>query len=143
MIRGVVTGLLAGCATLVLGQSPVEAKQYRVTVSTGTAELGGTDADVFITLHGNLGTSAEMVLDNGENNFERGNQDSFVVDAQNLGTLKQVRIRHNNRGFGPGWFLEKVVVEDLDSGARWTFPCNGWLALDESPRKLDRVLPAR
>ena len=143
MIRSVVTGLLMGCVTLVLGQSAVEAKQYRIKVHTGTAEFGGTDADVYIKLYGKLGTSAKMELDNGENNFERGQTDTFDVEAQNLGKLQQIRIWHNNQGFGAGWFLDKVVVEDLSSGETWTFPCNGWLALDEAPRKLDRILPAR
>ena len=39
---------------------------------TGNKRGGGTDANVYITLFGKEGDSAERKLDNSLNNFERG-----------------------------------------------------------------------
>jgi len=51
---------------------------YRVTVFTGTRRHAGTDADVRITLFGNLGESGERKLDTKmKNNFEAGSYVSF------------------------------------------------------------------
>lgn len=49
-----------------------EAKKYKISVYTGDKKNAGTDADVFITLFGTLGSSKEWKLDNSKNNFERG-----------------------------------------------------------------------
>lgn len=50
----------------------VLANKYKVTVFTADKRGAGTDANVYITLFGKEGDSAERKLDNSENNFERG-----------------------------------------------------------------------
>lgn len=47
-------------------------KSYTVAVVTGGMRGAGTDANVFITLFGERGTSGERYLDNALANFERG-----------------------------------------------------------------------
>jgi hypothetical protein len=37
-----------------------------------------------------------------ENKFEKGNTDVFLVRAINVGDIKQLKIGHDNKGFGPG-----------------------------------------
>ena len=34
--------------------------------------------------------------------------DTFRLEAIDLGELVKLRIGHDNRGVGPGWFLDKV-----------------------------------
>ena len=46
--------------------------QYKIAVFTGTARGAGTDANVFITLYGNLGETGAIMLDDKKNNFESG-----------------------------------------------------------------------
>lgn len=36
--------------------------------------------------------------------------DTFRLEAVDLGELTKIRIGHDNRGVGPGWFLDKVSV---------------------------------
>lgn len=36
--------------------------------------------------------------------------DTFGIEAIDLGQLIKVRIGHDNRGAGPGWFLDKVSI---------------------------------
>ena len=47
-------------------------KTYLVSVTTGTMRGAGTDANVYVTLFGEKGTSGEKLLDNDPANFERG-----------------------------------------------------------------------
>ena len=64
--------------------------------------------------------------------------DTFRLEAINLGELVKLHIGHDNRGVGPGWFLEKVTVEDESSGKVFEFPCHRWLAKDEEDRQITR-----
>lgn len=34
-------------------------------------------------------------------------------------------------GDEPGWFLEKVSIDEIQSTKTWTFNCNRWLATDK------------
>ena len=83
---------------------------YKIETWTGKVDGAGTDANVFITLFGNRGTTREISLDNPENNFEWGKWDEFRARAREVGNIQKIRIRHDNSGRGPGWFLDKVRV---------------------------------
>lgn len=39
--------------------------------------------------------------------------DMFSIKAIDLGELKKLRIRHDNSGSRPSWFLERVEIVDL------------------------------
>jgi Ca2+-binding RTX toxin-like protein len=123
------------------------ASKYSVTVVTGDPDKAGTDADVFITLIGTNGKSKEISLDNPTNNFEQGHIDVFNLNSTDignvdLGEIKQIRVRHDNSGSGPGWFLNYVTVDNLNTDQAWTFPANRWLARDEEDHKIDLMLNA-
>ena len=49
----------------------IVANKYKVTVYTGDKRGAGTDANVYITLFGEMGDSGERKLDTSSNNFER------------------------------------------------------------------------
>jgi hypothetical protein len=119
--------------------------QYRVNVYTGNlspAAGAGTDANVYITLYGDLASSDELSLDNAGNNFEQGAVDTFTLRLRDLGPLKQVRIRHDNKFPLPGWYLDRIFIRNEESDQEWTFPCNRWLAQDEDDGEIERVLDA-
>ena len=42
-------------------------------------------------------------------------EDTFELNAIELGTLKKLKIRHDNKGGGGAWFLSHVEVEDPTS----------------------------
>lgn len=62
---------------------------YKVSVVTADLPGSGTDANVFITIFGENGTSSERKLDSSENNFERGHTDVFQLQCVDLGELKR------------------------------------------------------
>jgi hypothetical protein len=138
--------ILAWIARVVPYSPPKElydknAVTYRVAVETGNVWFAGTDANVYITLIGSKGTSEERLLDTpGHDDFEAGNTDIFELVMQDVGDVRQVRIRHDNSGAGPGWFLNKVTIQREGTPDKWVFPCSRWLATDEDDRKIDRLL---
>jgi hypothetical protein len=113
---------------------------YRISVQTGTADYGGTDAEVFITLYGTNGNTNELHLDNGRDNFDRGQLDVFEVTTRDVGDLQKVWIRHDDSDDDSGWYLDYVRIHDQKRGKEWYFPCFGWLATDEDPGTIDRTL---
>ncbi|GGK27902.1 hypothetical protein GCM10010124_20590 [Pilimelia terevasa] len=127
------TAVLTGTAVLAGGAAPALAGPtytYDVTVRTGDRENAGTSAGVFLTLYGDDDRSAEIRLDNeGHDDFERGQTDRFRVRTPvRLGRLLTVRIRHDDRGKKPGWYLEHIRVDRAgeDNDARFAF--HRWLA---------------
>lgn len=53
-------------------------------------------------------SSGERRLDSDKNNFEKGTEDKFTIEAPNLGKIRKITIGHNNKGSSAGWFVEKV-----------------------------------
>ena len=54
--------------------------------------------------------------------------------------MNKILIAHNNKGTAPGWFLDRVLVEDLDANRIYEFPCYKWLATDEDDGQISRYL---
>ncbi|XP_039606557.1 lipoxygenase homology domain-containing protein 1-like [Polypterus senegalus] len=112
--------------------------KYIVSVFTADVKGSGTDADVFLNIFGENGDTGERRLDNDKNNFERGAEDKFTIEAPNLGRLRKITIGHNNKGSSAGWFLDKVIIDDLGNKAVYEFPVNRWFAVDEDDGKIQR-----
>ncbi|KAI8493666.1 Lipoxygenase y domain-containing protein 1, partial [Branchiostoma belcheri] len=114
--------------------------KYKISTYTGNKRGAGTDANVFITLFGEAGDSGERRLDNSKNNFEKGRDDTFMIECPNLGPMRKIRIGHDNKGTSPGWFLDKVIVDDVQLSRVYEFPCNRWFATDEDDGQIQRDL---
>jgi hypothetical protein len=115
--------------------------RYEITVVTGNVKDAGTGARVYMKLIGSKGDS-ENQLDNLRNNFERGQTDRFEWQTRDLGDLKELYIRHDNRGEKPGWFLDRIIVRNQITNETWLFPCEQWLAADAPDGRIDRRLLA-
>jgi len=61
-----------------------------------------------------MGDSGERELqDSGNvNKFEKNQEDVFKVTAVELGRLKKVKIRHDNKGGMAAWYLDRIEVQD-------------------------------
>ena len=83
-------------------------------VFTGDKWGAGTDANVFVAMTGEFGDSGERELKDSENvnKFEKNQEDVFKVAAVELGRLKKLKVRHDNKGGGAAWYLDRVEVED-------------------------------
>ena len=73
--------------------------------------------------------------------FFLGSVDPFLMTVpQSFGSLKHIRIWHNNEGNYPSWNLLRVMIQDIQTDQRWWFVCDDWLAVDESDGKIERTL---
>uniref|UniRef100_A0A3P8XB79 PLAT domain-containing protein n=1 Tax=Esox lucius TaxID=8010 RepID=A0A3P8XB79_ESOLU len=112
--------------------------KYVVSVFTADVKGSGTDADVFINIFGEFGDTGERRLDNNKDNFEKGTEDKFTLEAPNLGKIRKITMGHNNKGSSAGWFVDKVLLDDMGNKCLYEFPVNRWFAIDEDDGKIQR-----
>jgi hypothetical protein len=104
-------------------------QQYTVTIKTGDIRWAGADARVYITLHGDKGSTGEQYLDRKGNDFERDSQRDYVFKGIDIGTPEQIRLRHDNTRPGEAWYVDWVKVHKAKNQV-WLFPCYSWLDAD-------------
>lgn len=63
---------------------------------------------VFAVIFLHVVCAGERRLESEKNNFEKGAEDKFTLDAPDLGQLMKITVGHNNKGASAGWFLSKV-----------------------------------
>ncbi|CAL8240515.1 unnamed protein product [Merluccius merluccius] len=129
--------------TVLEDNDPLEDYRYVLSVHTGHRRGASTSSQVTVTLAGSEGRSEPHHLGaGGRPVFERGGVDLFLLTTPvSLGRLQTVRLWHNNAGSDPGWYVNKVVVKDLQTEQKWHFLCNRWLAVDVGDCTLDVVFP--
>ncbi len=123
---------------------------YKIIVKTGNVSMAGTNANVSICLFGEKEDTGDIALKNGDkkNPFEQNQVDTFNITAKNIGDIKKIRIGHgkrwnlltrvDNKGFGAGWYLEKVTI--TADTTTWEFPCNQWFDKDKGDKLIVREL---
>uniref|UniRef100_A0A8C8S867 Oxygen-regulated protein 1 n=1 Tax=Pelusios castaneus TaxID=367368 RepID=A0A8C8S867_9SAUR len=124
------------------GQPALPVTIYEVHVTTGELWNAGTEADVYISIHGEEGDtgSRQLLRSKKPRKFLKGQTDIFPLEAVHLGNLYKIVIGHNGLGSGNGWFLEKIVVKDPITDLDYSFPCHRWLDLGEDDGKIVREL---
>ena len=60
----------------------------------------------------------------------------------NLGELKKVLIWHDNRGASPSWYLDHVIIKDLQTDKKYYFFANSWLTLEQDKGTIQKELKA-
>ena len=76
---------------------------YRVSTITANIDNAGTNADVYIELVGELGTSGRQHLKSKgllSTSFSKGTTDEFEISSPLLGVLQKCIIGHNGSGLG-------------------------------------------
>jgi len=154
-------GILSLLATqpLQAGGSQPEV-QYIVMLYTGNIKSAGTDAKVSVTLNGTKG-SHSFSIKGGEvhsgvvgsisrtilrtkacNSFEKGSSCGRCLRIPSLGTIKEILVRHNNKGSKAGWYLSHVNVftGPKNNQKLVVFPCNRWLAKSADDGQIFRRL---
>jgi hypothetical protein len=99
---------------------------YTIEVETGNVPYAGTDAGVYIKLYGIAENSDYIQLDNSENNYEKDKKDTYTILHKDIGSIRKIEIKHDNKGKHPGWFLKKVLIKDNSDD--YNFTANEWLS---------------
>ncbi|XP_048348686.1 polycystin-1 [Sphaerodactylus townsendi] len=104
--------------------------KYEILVKTGWGTGSGTTAHVGITLYGMDHKSGHRHLDS-EDAFHRNSLDIFqIATEQSLGTVWKIRIWHDNKGLSPSWYLQHIIIRDLQTSKSFHFLVNDWLSVE-------------
>ncbi|KAG8570827.1 hypothetical protein GDO81_011437 [Engystomops pustulosus] len=121
---------VAEVAVVLPNQPPLKGVTYSVYIRTGDFPASSTDTDVFITIYGENGDSCKRRL-NGSllpRVFDKGKINFFRIKAVDLGMLSRVHIEHKAVGYGAGWYLDQITIQELDKAdIKYLFPCQRWL----------------
>ncbi|CAF0746946.1 unnamed protein product [Brachionus calyciflorus] len=118
---------------------------YLITVVTSNIKFAGTDSKVYIELYGTRNNSGQILLNNSKNKknpFEQGSVDEFEIECRYLGSIKKIRIGHDNKGLNSGWHLKEVIIVSKIDGRVWLCESNQWFDKKEEDRKIERELIA-
>ncbi|MCB0751232.1 MAG: hypothetical protein KDC52_07145 [Ignavibacteriae bacterium] len=110
--------------------------EYSIQISTGDVLEGGTDANVSMIIHGTKGKSDIIKLNEliARNAFEAGKIDHFKIATKDLGEINKINIWHDEKWFGDGWFLNKIIVKNESTKIEAEFPYYSWLDKSENPQ---------
>ncbi|XP_071550461.1 LOW QUALITY PROTEIN: polycystin-1-like protein 2 [Panulirus ornatus] len=118
---------------------------YEVLVFTGNKKEAQTDSNVYFVLSGSEDETAVRGLCDGQRNiFRKNGIDVFVMAVPRpLGPLLYLRIWHDNSGKGTNasWYLRYIVFRDVQTGDKYEFIANQWLAVEWDDGEIDRLLP--
>jgi hypothetical protein len=85
----------------------------QIKVHTSDVRGAGTDAAVFVNLHGaSGGSSGPQELLAGPEAFERARLDTFRLQLRHVGELRKLAVGHDGSGSSSAWHLAKVVVTE-------------------------------
>ncbi|KAL6468973.1 hypothetical protein MHYP_G00224970 [Metynnis hypsauchen] len=129
--------------TVLEDNDPLADYRYLLVIGTGHRRGASTSSHVTVTLTGSVWESEPHYLtDPDKPVFERGGVDVFLLTTPvSLGELQSIRLWHDNSGKHPAWYVNKVMVQDLETGQKWHFLCSSWLAIDMGEGILDKVFP--
>lgn len=113
-------------------QHASEGARYSVRVRTGNRKGAGTDAKVSLTITGTKGRTKPAVLDKWfHNDFERGQEDTYVIEAEDVGEPVMIKLENNQGGIfhrSSDWFVDKVLITTSSTILKvYEFPCYAWV----------------
>ncbi|XP_068506546.1 polycystin-1-like protein 2 isoform X2 [Syngnathus scovelli] len=123
---------------------PCAQYNYLVSVQTGQRKNAGTTANVTVMLFGSEGQSdAHHLMDPDKPVFERGAVDVFLLATPfPLGEVRNIRLRHDNSGGHPSWYINKMTIRDLQTQHVWHFFCDCWISGDHGDGLTEKIFNA-
>ncbi|XP_070557234.1 uncharacterized protein [Ptychodera flava] len=131
-------------ATSLLDNREDDEYKYHMTVYTGFHSGAGTTSNIFFRLKGSEGeTENRRLKDDYSKVFSSGSVNHFILSVpRSLGQLEHIYVWHDSAGLGDdaSWYLDRIVLGDLQRSQWHCFVCDEWLAVDKADGKIDRLL---
>ncbi|XP_048875144.1 lipoxygenase homology domain-containing protein 1-like isoform X4 [Brienomyrus brachyistius] len=108
---------------------------YEATVVTGDVQNAGTDTKIYLMVFGANGSSEEILLQKNEDRFERGQEDTFLLEVDDIAPLKKIRVRIDGSGSRPDWFLDTIILRNLTTEEVYVFTYEEWLSKTKGPKR--------
>lgn len=101
---------------------------YKVKVQTGCFDYAGTDSNIRIQLYDKDNNSTpSILLDNKDNNFEKGSCDIFYIVTDTLYDISKIQVSSNDSGKHSGWYLNWLTVQNCSNDKLFAFPAYCWI----------------
>jgi hypothetical protein len=125
--------------------NPEDQYFYEIMVETGPLANHGTTSNISFILTGEHDhTGARCFTDPNRTIFKSGALDSFLLSTEtSLGELKYLRIWTDSTGLGDAgaWYLMSITVTDIQTGEKFRFIADQWLAVDRGTYEVCKVFP--
>lgn len=97
---------------LVKTKDALPMRMFSFTIVTSDIKGAGTDAQVYVELEGDNGTSSRVKLPSQRSFFERGKTDEIKVEIEDVGELKKMLVGHDGGGMlqGSSWHIDRITV---------------------------------
>ncbi|CAF3622471.1 unnamed protein product [Rotaria sp. Silwood1] len=86
----------------------------------------------------------DLILNKQSYEIQKNNQYKiigYIENERDAGTDANVFITlYSNLGLARDWFLNRILIEDVNAHHTYEFPCNRWLAQDEDDKQIARFL---
>ncbi|XP_021565300.1 lipoxygenase homology domain-containing protein 1-like [Carlito syrichta] len=111
------------------GQATFPLVRYQVDVYTGQLKQADTESEVSLCLYGERGDSGlrRLYRSNMPVRFQKGQIDTFQVEAVSLGKLQKVLLHCEASDRSQYWYCEKVIVREPGTSSESIFTCERWL----------------
>ncbi|XP_072124894.1 uncharacterized protein [Mobula birostris] len=110
--------------------------EYEVTVCTGNCLSLGSKADISISFYGEKDKVKDVLLCNSLTNpvpFQSNQTDVFLVEIQDVGKLKYIKVGYDRNEPGNGWYLKDIVIRNCSNAvSAYVFHCNMWFSSQAS-----------
>ncbi|XP_052068761.1 uncharacterized protein LOC127708011 isoform X2 [Mytilus californianus] len=130
---------------------PYDDYLYILTVFTGLHRNAGTKSRIgFMIIDGTPKKSKfyepdiRILDDETHRGFDVGSIRKFVMSVPKpINDPTVLKIWHDNSGQGntASWYLNKIILEDVQTGGRYMFLCDQWLSLDYDDGCIDCAIP--
>lgn len=105
----------------------------------------GTSANVAMIVYGEETRSETLKLFDRYSSkrlFARASINNFIVSLpDNLHSPIMIKLWHDNSGDNPSWYVNQVVIRDLETEEKWYFLCGRWLAVDKEDGEVEIDIP--
>ncbi|KAA0723782.1 Polycystic kidney disease protein 1-like 2 PC1-like 2 protein [Triplophysa tibetana] len=129
--------------TVLEDNDPFAEYRYLLKISTGHRIGASPSSRVVVMIQGTEGVCEPHHLTDPEKTvFERGAVDLFLLTTPySLGELESISLWHDNSGDHPAWYVNSVMVQDMETGEKRHFLCSAWLAADIDECTIERTFP--
>ncbi|XP_051877245.1 uncharacterized protein LOC127573252 [Pristis pectinata] len=102
--------------------------EYEVTICTGNCLSLGSKADISISFYGEKDKVKDILLFNSFTNsipFQNNQTDVFLVETQDFGKLKYIKVGYDGNEPGNGWYLKDIIIKTCSNAtSAYVFHCN-------------------
>ncbi|KAK1893100.1 Lipoxygenase like domain containing protein 1 [Dissostichus eleginoides] len=77
-----------------------------------------------------------MLLPKNGDRFERDQEDTFSLEVDDIAPLKKIRVRIDCSGSRPDWFLDRILMRNLNTEDTYLFTYENWLSKTKGPKRI-------